>query len=214
PAARERAARLVEAAIAGGARPVLPWRAPAPDEERFPPAVLADAAAGMALLDEDVFVPVLALVPVATTDEALALNARCPYALGASVFGPADAATALARRIRAGAVTVNDLIAPTADPRLPFGGFGRSGFGRTRGGEGLVEMTAAKVVTLRHGRFRPHYDGVGAEEASLLRAFVAVVHEAGRRRARAALDLARGLVRLARRGRSNAAGDRTGDRAG
>lgn len=196
----EHAARLVAAAITAGARPVLPWQAPPPGEVRFRPALLAGASPGMALLHEDVFVPVLSLVPVASMDDALEMNARCPYALGAAVFGPAAPARALAGRVHAGVVTVNDLIAPSADPRLPFGGFGRSGFGRTRGDEGLLEMTAAKVVTVRHGRFRPHYDTAGPEEEALLRAYMAAAHGTGWRRARGALDLGRALVRLARRG--------------
>lgn len=196
PPAVAHANRLVGAAIAAGARPIVPW-APL-NEPRFAPAVLACPTADLALLHEDVFVPVLSLITVDTTDAALAMNARCPYALGASVFGPAAAARDLAGRIHAGVVTINDLIAPTGDPRLPFGGFGRSGFGRTRGGDGLLEMTAAKVVTVRHGRFRPHYDPAGPDEEAVLRAYLAVAHGAGWDRARGALDLIRALVRLAR----------------
>ncbi len=64
----------------------------------------------------------LTLTPVATLDEALAEAARSPYALGASIFGPEAEAVALAARVRAGVVVINDLIVPTADPRLPFGG--------------------------------------------------------------------------------------------
>ena len=62
----------------------------------------------------------------------------------------------MARRVRAGSVCVNDLIVPTADPRLPFGGRGRSGFGVTRGAEGLLEMTVPKAISVRTGSFRPH----------------------------------------------------------
>src|SRR5262249_34309803 len=71
----------------------------------------------------------------------------------------------LAARLRAGSVTVNDVIAPTAHPATPFGGRGDSGWGVTQGAEGLLEMTAAQVVSVRGGRFRPHYDlaaGAGA----------------------------------------------------
>ena len=206
----DHAAFLVAAAIAAGARAILPWSAPAPGAAQFPPAVLADASPDMTLLHEDVFVPVLSLVAVDTMDDALAANAACPYALGASVFGPAAAAQALARRIRAGVVSVNDLIAPTADPRLPFGGFGRSGFGRTRGGDGLLAMTEAKAVTLRHGKFRPHYAKAAEAEEDLLRAYMAAVHGTGWRRARGALDLVRALMRLARRGRAGKTGDQAG----
>ena len=119
------------------------------------PAILADARPEMALLQEDVFAPWLALIPVPDTDAALRDDALCPFALGASVFGPVREARALASRLRAGSVCINDLIVPTADPRLPFGGSGRSGFGRTRGAEGLLEMTTVKTVSIRRW-FRPH----------------------------------------------------------
>ena len=110
----------------------------------------------MRLLREDVFAPWLALVPVTDMEQALDALSACPYALGAAIFGPERAARALAPRIPAGSVCINDLIVPTADPRLPFGGRGRSGFGVTRGAEGLLEMTVIKTVSTRRGRFRPH----------------------------------------------------------
>ena len=64
------------------------------------------------------------------------------FALGASIFSRDIAkARALAARIKTGFVLINDLIVPTADPRMPFGGVKASGFGTTRGEEGLLEMT-------------------------------------------------------------------------
>lgn len=151
--------RLAAEAVAGGAR-----RVGAGGSGR--PAVLADARADMALLHEDVFAPWLALVPVDGVEDGLAADALCPYALGASVFGPPDAARGVAARVRAGSVCVNDVIVPTADPRLPFGGSNRSGFGRTRGAEGLLAMTAAKTVSERRGWFRPHLAAPGPKDAA------------------------------------------------
>ena len=142
----DRLDRLVADALGAGARLAAPAR-------RGRPVVLADATPDMALLREDVFAPWLALV---ATDSPLAAAASCPYALGASVFGPPAVARAFANQVRAGSVCVNDLIVPTADPRLPFGGRGESGFGVTRGAEGLLEMTVVKTVSTRRGRFRPH----------------------------------------------------------
>ena len=80
--------------------------------------------------------------------------ALCAVRLGVRAREPARR---LAVRIRAGTVTINDLIAPTADPRLPFGGRGQSGYGVTRGAEGLLELTCVKTTSLRRGRLRPHY---------------------------------------------------------
>lgn len=149
---------LVADAVAAGARRIG-------DAAPGRPAVLADAGAGMALLQEDVFAPWLALVPVDDVAAGMLADAACPYALGASIFGPAAAARALATRVRAGSVCINDVIVPTADPRLPFGGGGRSGFGRTRGAEGLLAMTAVKAVSER-GWFRPHLSAPGPKDAA------------------------------------------------
>lgn len=140
------------------------------------PVVVADARPGMALLQRDVFAPWLALVPVADAAAALAAAEACPFALGASIFGPPAAARELAGRVRAGSVCINDLIVPTADPRLPFGGRGRSGFGTTRGELGLLEMTVPKAVSTRRGWFRPHLNPAGPDDAMLFAHMTALLH--------------------------------------
>ena len=140
------------------------------------PTVLAGATPEMQLLQQDVFAPWLALTPVADAEAALEAADLCPYALGASIFGPQPEATALAARIRAGSVCINDLIVPTADPRLPFGGRGQSGYGLTRGAEGLLEMTVAKTVSTRRGRFRPHLDARFSTDAPKLLALIQLLH--------------------------------------
>ncbi len=140
------------------------------------PMVVSGARGAMRLLREDVFAPWLALVAVADMEAALAEEALCPFALGASVFGPAAAARVFAGRVRGGAVCINDLIVPTADPRVPFGGGGHSGFGRTRGAEGLLEMTAARAVMERAGRFRPHLAAPKPADAGRFLQMVRVLH--------------------------------------
>jgi hypothetical protein len=82
----------------------------------------------------------------------------------------------LAGFIRAGVVVVNDMIVPTADPRLPFGGRGMSGYGATRGAEGLLDLTAIKAVAVRKGKFRPHLDERHPGDGELFRAFLAASH--------------------------------------
>ena len=183
-AVASRLAGLVRQAVADGARLA------AGGDGR--PAVVADALPGMALLQHDVFAPWLALVPVADPAAALRVAAECPYALGASVFGPSGAATALTGRVRAGSVCVNDLIVPTADPRLPFGGRGRSGFGTTRGELGLLEMTVPKAVSIRRGRFRPHLDAAKPGDAVVFAHMTALLHGGWTDRWRALRGLAAG----------------------
>ena len=157
------------------------------------PVIVADAVPELGLLREDIFAPVLSLVPVAGEADALDAAAQCPYALGASIFGPEPLARSLAGRVRAGSVIINDLIVPTADPRLPFGGQGISGFGTTRGAEGLLEMTVLKTVTLRSGRFRPHYDPVTPADTAMMLDYIAAAHGDGARLS-AVKRLVRGLM--------------------
>lgn len=169
---------LVLDALDQGAR-LLAGSSVRPGAERatpFRPLVVLDASPAMELLREDLFAPVLAVVPVAGTPEALAAAAQCPYALGASIFGPEAAALALAGQVRAGTVTINDVIVPTADPRIPFGGHGASGFGVTRGAEGLLELTVAKTVAVRRGRWLPHLEARQPEDGDLLHGYLAAAH--------------------------------------
>ena len=145
----------------------------------FGPIILTHVPQSADVLREDLFLPILSLVPVSNDAEAIRLAADCPYALGASIFSRDEAAArALADQIRVGTVTINDLIVPTADPRVPFGGFGRSGFGVTRGAEGLLEMTEPKVVAVRRSTFLPHFDAPKPGDAALFTAFLRLSHAA------------------------------------
>jgi len=128
------------------------------------PVVFDRAQPSMRLLQHDVMAPLTSIVRVGSDEAALAGYEQCGYRLGASIFGPESAARAFAGRIRAGSVVVNDLIAPTVDPRLPFVAQGHSGFGATRGAEGLLEMTRIKTISVRRGQpvhLRPDADRAG-----------------------------------------------------
>ncbi|MCB1883905.1 MAG: aldehyde dehydrogenase family protein [Geminicoccaceae bacterium] len=186
PPVRERLRPLLAEAAAKGAR-FLPT-SPDLDQDDMPPLAVMGAAPDWRLLQADVFAPVVAVVKVPDMEAALEADRRCPYALGAAVFGPPAEAEALARRVDAGTVTVNDLIAPTADPRLPFEGRRESGFGPTRGAEGLLALTRTKVITVRAGRFRPHYDPTGPAHLAAGLALLRATHgEGGRAKAVARL---------------------------
>lgn len=131
-----------------------------------------------AALSNEPAVPTFPEVQVIDSDaQALALLQCSPHALGAAIFSrDAAAARRLAGQIPAGVVTINDLIFPIADPRLPFGGRRQSGFGVTRGAEGLLAMTVPKVVTTTRGSARRHYAPAGAAEAELFVGYIAAVH--------------------------------------
>jgi acyl-CoA reductase-like NAD-dependent aldehyde dehydrogenase len=173
----EQAARLVAEAEAKGCEVVTRGEEPPGASEVLPTAVLSPTA-DLALCREASFAPLLAVVPFDDPDQATALHNACPFGLGAAVFSAdVEAARDLAAGLRAGAVVVNDVIAPTAHPATPFGGRGASGWGVTQGAEGLLQMTAPQVVTVRRGKFRPHVDAALARDP-------------------AAGDVTRGLLRL------------------
>jgi acyl-CoA reductase-like NAD-dependent aldehyde dehydrogenase len=156
------AERLVGDAIAGGAVTIDGGVPPlaADDPPRFPPTILVNSTADMAICREASFAPVAAIVPFDDEAKLTPMAEKCPYGLGASIFS-ADRMRAerLARQIRAGSVSVNDVIVGTAHPATGFGGVRQSGWGVTRGEEGLLQMTVPQVVTFRSGRFRLHFQG-------------------------------------------------------
>ena len=118
--------------------------------------VVAGIRPEMRLYSMEVFAPLLMLVGVRDLSQAIDWNRKCPYALGATIFGRGKDAQELAKSITCGVVSINDLVVPTADPRLPFGGRGESGFGVTRGVEGLLDMTVPRAISERKGNWLPH----------------------------------------------------------
>lgn len=118
--------------------------------------------------------------PFADDHAALALARENIFGLGASIFSADEkAARALARQLPTGFVTINDLIVPTADPRFPFGGVRASGFGTTRGAEGLREMTYPHVIALRRGRWLPHLDETKQGDEEIFAAYLKLAHGQG-----------------------------------
>jgi acyl-CoA reductase-like NAD-dependent aldehyde dehydrogenase len=200
-ATRSLARGLVADALDEGARLLPGTELPGAGESGpFPPLVVLDTSPAMELLREDLFAPVAAVVSVIGERDALGVAEQCPYALGASIFGPEEEARKLAGRVRAGSVTVNDAIVPTADPRLPFGGRDASGFGVTRGAEGLLEMTAVKTIAVRRGRWLPHLEERQPEDGELLRGYLTAAYGRGaRQRFAGGAALLRALVDRTRR---------------
>jgi len=188
------AIRLAQDAVAGGAT-VL---AGSVDEPRFP-LVLKDVPADHRLMQADLFAPVLTLTRVADADAAVRRANRCAYGLGATVFGhDPSSMRQVTEALNCGCVVVNDVIVPTADPRVPFGGRQASGFGVTRGAEGLLEMTRIKTVSKRRGA-RPHLNGEPVD-GDLASAAITLLHGSGLRRRLAALgSICRRAWNLSRR---------------
>jgi succinate-semialdehyde dehydrogenase/glutarate-semialdehyde dehydrogenase len=111
----------------------------------YEPTIIDHVVPGQAAFDEETFGPVAAIVRVSSTEEAIALANRTEYGLGAALWtGNTQAATSdLLPRIDAGAVFINGMVA--SDPRLPFGGIKKSGYGRELGSYGIREFTNMKT---------------------------------------------------------------------
>lgn len=156
PAQVRQARELIDDALGRGARLLI---GPGARDDALAPTVLLDMRPEMALCHQAAFAPVLGVLPYDDEGQLLADEAACPFALGASIFTASpDRARALAARLRAGMVSVNDVIVATAHPATPFGGRGHSGWGVTQGAEGLLEMTVPQVLSVRAGTYRPHLD--------------------------------------------------------
>jgi acyl-CoA reductase-like NAD-dependent aldehyde dehydrogenase len=185
PAVAERVREAIGAELNAGGRLLSPadfdraTLAAACDAGRLPPLLLSPGLAPSVVSRSDLFAPVLTFEVAQHNDDAVALANDSPFALGASVFGPPRAARRVASRLRAGCVTVNDLIAPTADPRVPFGGAGESGYGVTRGAEGLLAMTRPQAIVRRRGRWLPHLDEPRPLLDDLLSGMVQLNHARG-----------------------------------
>ena len=137
------------------------------DAESMKPLLVLDGSAKLESAQADVFAPVLTVIRVADVREALAADQVCRFGLTAAIFGDNREAQAVAARLEVGTVLINDLIVPTADPRVSFSGRRRSGFGATRGTEGLLEMTAAKTIAVRRSRNKRQYEPTGEAQEAL-----------------------------------------------
>ncbi len=142
---RDQLHRQVEASVARGARVLLGGRVPDGPGAFYPPTVLAAVHPGMPAFDEETFGPVAGVVRARDEREAIALANESVYGLGASLWtSDRGRAERLAPEIEAGVVVVNGQV--RSDPRLPFGGVKRSGWGRELSELGMREFVNTKSV--------------------------------------------------------------------
>jgi len=132
--------------LARGARLRLGGTVPPGPGAFYPPTVLGGVTRGMPAAREELFGPVAAIIPAATTSAALRAANASAYGLGAAIFSRdvARATELAARHLDAGSCAVNTMV--RSDPRLPFGGIRESGHGRELGPEGIREFVNVKSV--------------------------------------------------------------------
>jgi acyl-CoA reductase-like NAD-dependent aldehyde dehydrogenase len=180
PMIHEQQLRVVEAhvadAVAHGARLLAGGRRlPDLGPSFYAPTVLADVTHEMLIMREETFGPVLPVMPFATDDEAVRLANDSEFGLAASVWtSDRQCGEALARRIEAGTVMVNDVISCFGISEAPHGGMKLSGIGRAHGRLGLEEMVRIKYVDsdLLPRVRKVWWYGYGAEFARQMEGFV------------------------------------------
>jgi succinate-semialdehyde dehydrogenase/glutarate-semialdehyde dehydrogenase len=143
---RDAVHRQVSASVAEGAVLVTGGVVPSGAGWFYPATILDHVAPRMTVFDEETFGPVAAVVRARDDDHAVELANDTAYGLGASVWSRSSRGLSVGRRIRSGALFVNAMVA--SDPRLPFGGIGRSGYGRELSAEGTREFTNVRTMVV------------------------------------------------------------------
>lgn len=111
----------------------------------YPPTILTDIPVNSPGMNEEFFAPVALIFTVKNIEEAIILANSTNFGLGASIWTNNQTEIDLAvRDIEAGSVFINGMV--KSDPRLPFGGIKRSGYGRELSMEGMLEFMNIKTV--------------------------------------------------------------------
>jgi succinate-semialdehyde dehydrogenase/glutarate-semialdehyde dehydrogenase len=156
PLTHERQLRVVEAQVeearAQGARMLAGGeRLTHLGPNFYAPTILADVNHSMAIMRKETFGPVLPIMPFDNDEQAITLANDSEYGLAASIWTrDSSRGEAIARRIHAGTVMVNDVISCFGIREAPHGGVKASGVGRTHGKYGLEEMVRIKYLDSDH----------------------------------------------------------------
>jgi acyl-CoA reductase-like NAD-dependent aldehyde dehydrogenase len=147
----------VQDALAKGARAVTGGKGRRENGIFYEPTVLVDVDHSMEAMTEETFGPTLPIMKVSDAEEAIRLANDTTYGLAASVFSKDIArGEAVARRIEAGAVVVNDAMLNYSALELPMGGWKASGLGSRHGAGGIRKYTRQQALVVT--RFAPKKD--------------------------------------------------------
>ncbi|MBT5571148.1 MAG: aldehyde dehydrogenase family protein [Tateyamaria sp.] len=145
---RDRAAQMVSDAQAQGATVATGGRKMNIPGAFLEPTILTGVTPDMTVANEEVFGPVLSVLKFGADEEAIKIANGTPYGLVGGVFtSNLDRATRAARQLRAGQVFVNEWYAGGVE--TPFGGYGKSGYGREKGREALWNYVQTKNVAIK-----------------------------------------------------------------
>jgi acyl-CoA reductase-like NAD-dependent aldehyde dehydrogenase len=147
----------VDDAVANGARALTGGKKVAGPGDYFEPTVLVDVDHSMKVMRDETFGPVVGVMKVRDSEQALELANDSRYGLAASIFGEKNRAEKIARRIEAGSVNVNDVIINMAAMGVPMGGWKQSGIGYRHGEPGIKKYcrTESVVITRFGGKREP-----------------------------------------------------------
>ena len=113
----------------------------------FKPAILLDVKKGMPAFDEETFGPMAAVILAKDESEAVHLANDSKYGLAASIWTrDIQKGIDMAKQLEAGGVFINALV--KSDPRLPFGGIKKSGYGRELDRHGIMEFVNIKTIAV------------------------------------------------------------------
>ena len=147
----------VSDALASGAKALTGGkRVPGPGDY-FEPTVLVDVDHSMKVMRDETFGPVVGVMKVRDTEEAIRLANDSPYGLSGSVFGERDHAEQVARRVECGAINVNDVLVNYFATDVPMGGWKQSGIGLRHGEPGIKKYCRSEslVITRVGGKREP-----------------------------------------------------------
>lgn len=134
----------IEIGINEGAKRIVGEDPQAPEKGYYiSPTVFTDVNNDMTIAKEEIFGPVLTIIPYDSEEEAINIANDTEYGLAGAVFGPEDKANEVARKIKTGSIYVND---GEWDMNAPFGGYKKSGMGREGGVEGFEEFLETKSI--------------------------------------------------------------------
>ena len=147
-AQRDRAVEMVRNAVQSGAKLITGGHVSNQPGAFMEPTVLADVTPDMEIAHEEVFGPVLSVMKFSGESEAVEIANGTDYGLVGGVFtGDLDRATKVASKMRAGQIFVNEWFAGGVE--TPFGGYGKSGYGREKGREALLNYVQTKNVAIK-----------------------------------------------------------------